>query len=196
MILERSSGVLLHITSLPGKHGIGTLGPEAERFADMLKQAGQRYWQILPIGPVDAAFSYSPYASTSTFAGNWLFISLEKLVQNKWFNGDPGPAFKDDHFIQFEEVINHKLPFLEGACGDFFSLAAASDMKDYELFRKDNAYWLDDYALYSSIAEETGSGNWLEWDTALSMREPKTLAQWSVKLAAKIRLHTCDLGKR
>src|SRR5271157_4479769 len=116
MNLERSSGILLHITSLAGKYGAGTLGPEARAFADTLKAAGQRYWQILPLGPTDGAFSHSPYASASTFAGNWLYISLEYLAEKEWYSGDPGEAFPEDHFIHFDRVIRHKLPILETAC--------------------------------------------------------------------------------
>jgi 4-alpha-glucanotransferase len=79
MKIKRSSGILMHITSLPGKHGIGTLGKEAYEFIDSLKQGGQKYWQTLPLGPTSPIFGYSPYASSSSFAGNYLFINLEML---------------------------------------------------------------------------------------------------------------------
>ena len=79
MKLKRSSGLLLHISSLPGRHGIGTMGKEAYRFIDQLAEGGQKYWQILPTGPVSSVFGYSPYASLSSFAGNYLFINLEML---------------------------------------------------------------------------------------------------------------------
>ena len=85
MNIDRSSGVLLHITSLPGKYGIGTLGDEAKKFADEMTECGLKYWQILPIGPVSPTHAYSPYSSTSTFAGNYLLISIEKLLSEEWF---------------------------------------------------------------------------------------------------------------
>src|SRR3990172_11555433 len=155
MNLERSSGILLHITSLPGTHGLGTLGAEALAFADTLKTAGQRYWQILPIGPVGKAFDYSPYASSSTFAGNWLFISLEKLSQKKWFAGDPGDAFPEGNFADFDRVIAHKRPILDKACDDFFSKAGGDEKQEYERFCKSESSWLDDFALYSSLTQRS-----------------------------------------
>jgi len=81
MLQQRSSGLLLHITSLPSAHGVGDLGPEAYRFADFLSASGQTYWQILPLTPVDPGAGFSPYSSPSAFAGNTLMISLEKLVE-------------------------------------------------------------------------------------------------------------------
>jgi 4-alpha-glucanotransferase len=190
MKLDRSSGVLLHITSLPGRYGIGTLGPEALQFADLLRKAGMRYWQILPIGPVDGRLGYSPYASTSTFAGNWLFISLEKLAEETWFSGDIGPdPFTEEHTVPFDDVIKHKLTILKMAGDDFFSKAAGDEMRDYDRFCKDEAYWLDDFALYSAVAEHTGEINWLEWETGISMREPRSIGQWNKKLAGEIRFH-------
>jgi 4-alpha-glucanotransferase len=191
MKLERSSGTLLHITSLPGKHGIGTLGPEARDFAGRLRDAGMRYWQILPIGPVDAKLDYSPYASTSAFAGNWHFISLERLAEEKWFSGTIG-AFpvKEGYVVSFEEVIAHKLPILEKACGDFFSHAAGSELNAYKKFCDAEANWLDDFALFSAIAEQTGTTEWLKWDENLSMREPGTLEQRRKKLGMEVRFHS------
>jgi len=90
MEIKRSSGILLHISSLPGNYGIGTLGAEAYQFAQQLQKGGQSYWQILPFGPVSPVFEYSPYASKSTFAGNPLLISLDKL-KKKWFEIDIKP---------------------------------------------------------------------------------------------------------
>ncbi|MBN2158327.1 MAG: 4-alpha-glucanotransferase [Spirochaetes bacterium] len=191
MKLERSSGVLLHITSLPGKYGIGTLGPEAAEFAGMLRKAGMRYWQILPVGPVAAPFGYSPYASTSTFAGNWLFISLEKLAENSWFSGKIGDSpFREGHSVPYGEVVLHKLPILESACEDFFSRAPAGEIADFERFVHDEAYWLRDFALHSAIVEHTGLHDWLDWDAELSMRRPRALKEWREKLEARVKFHS------
>jgi 4-alpha-glucanotransferase len=191
MKLERSSGMLLHITSLPGKHGIGTLGPEAKDFASRLRDAGMRYWQILPIGPVDAKLDYSPYASTSAFAGNWHFISLERLAEEKWFSGTMGTfPVKEGYVVPFKEVISHKLPVLEKACEDFFSHAADREQTAYKKFCDTEAYWLDDFTLFSAIAEQAGTTEWLEWDRDLSMREPGALEQLRKKLGTEIRFHS------
>ncbi len=189
MNLERSSGVLLHITSLAGKYGIGTLGPEARHFADLLKAAGQRYWQILPLGPTEGTFSHSPYGSTSTFAGNWLFISLEDLAEKSWFAADIGAPRREESFVEFDTAIEHKLPVLEKACIDFFSKADGKERHDYEAFCKNESYWLEDFALYSSLAEALGEWNWVEWEPGISAREPKALAHWKTRLSDRIRLY-------
>ncbi len=191
MKLDRSSGILLHITSLPGKYGIGTLGPEAKDFAGLLKNAGMRYWQILPIGPVDAKLDYSPYASTSAFAGNWHFISLERLAEEEWFSGSMASfPVKEGYAVSFEDVIRHKLPVLVKACDDFFAKAGDDDMQRYERFCKSEAYWLNDFALFSAAAEHEGTTDWLAWDPDLSMREAKALNRWKERLAMEIRFHS------
>jgi 4-alpha-glucanotransferase len=190
MKLDRSSGILLHITSLPGRYGIGTLGPEAKEFAGLLAKAGMRYWQILPIGPVDARFGFSPYASTSTFAGNWLFISLEMLAEEAWFPGPLPPASaKEDLAVSFEDAIALKMPALESACRGFFSAAARADTLAYNHFCSDESSWLDDFALFSAITEETGTPDWLKWDAGLASREPKSIGMMNKKLADRVRFH-------
>lgn len=190
MIRERSSGILLHITSLPGRYGIGTLGPEAEAFADLLERAGMRYWQILPMGPVEASLGYSPYASRSAFAGNPLFISLEKLAAEKWFPGPLAPSpFPEDHFVSFDDVVRHRRPIIERACEAFFSRADESSRKEYEDFSARERYWLDDYALYTAGAEEAGTGDWLAWEPGLSMRKPAALRELARRRGDRVRFH-------
>ena len=189
MKLERSGGILLHITSLPGKYGIGTLGPEAMRFADTLRRAGQSYWQVLPLGPVEAALGFSPYASTSTFAGNWHLISLELLAAEPWFGGDIGEPFPDAPFVDFERVIAHKLPLLERACADFFSNAGEHLVEDYGKFCEKESAWLDDFALYAALAENAGTRDWLKWEPGISARKPESLDEWRLKLEDRVRFH-------
>lgn len=191
MKLDRSSGALLHITSLPGKHGIGTLGPEATAFAERLRDAGMRYWQILPIGPVDAKLDYSPYASISAFAGNWHFISLDKLAGEKWFSSTPGPfPLPEDHTVPFAEAVAFKLPYLERACRDFFTGASGEEFRSFEKFIETEGYWLEDYALFSAMAEKTETTNWLEWEAGISMRKPEALNSRRKELADRIRFHS------
>ena len=183
MRLERSSGVLLHITSLPGKHGTGTLGPEAREFAGQLKKAGMKYWQILPIGPVAAAFDFCPYASPSTFAGNPLFISLEDLAGEPWCSLDIPPYKNDnDHFVDFYSVLKHKMPLLHRAY-DQFQAAPEKYHRDYLSFCSDSAWWLDDFSLYATLAKQFDTLDWTAWDHDIALREPAALKKWNEKLA-------------
>jgi len=190
MKIDRSCGVLLHITSLPGRYGIGTLGDEAFAFAGMLSRGGQSCWQILPIGPVSEAQGYSPYASTSTFAGNPFFISLEKLKQQPWFGKDTGGAgFPDDDFVDFGRVAAHKMPLLHRACELFFKRATRSEVELFEKFCADAAGWLDDYALFSALAGHFKTNHWHTWPKDISHRSSDALAAWRKKLKSSIRFH-------
>ena len=190
MILDRSCGILLHVTSLPGNHGIGTLGREAREFAELLKDAGQTYWQILPLGPVSPAFDFSPYATTSAFAGNPYFVSLDEIAKEKWHGGriDAGD-FDEDHFVDFDRVTGHKMRELERANDLFFSAALPEDMKAYGDFCTDAAWWLDDFSLYTALAEHFSTNNWTEWDGDISAREPAALKKWSARLEERVRYH-------
>ncbi|MEI6125545.1 MAG: 4-alpha-glucanotransferase, partial [Pseudomonadota bacterium] len=190
MRIKRSCGVLLHITSLPGKYGIGTLGDEAFQFAHMLHKGGQSCWQILPLGPVSASQGYSPYASTSTFAGNYLFISLEKLKAHAWFSGElASPGCAEDDFVDFAAVVEHKLPLLRAAAAYFFTLAPEQEVRAFEAFCAGARHWLDDYALYAALAEHFGTNHWQQWDRPISLREPAALASWRNRLRKGIKFH-------
>ncbi len=190
MNLPRSSGMLLHISSLPGRYGIGTLGDEAYEFADTLKRAGQRYWQILPIGPVVGAFGFSPYASPSTFAGNPLFISIERMINESWCALTCGTdEFAQDHFVDFERVVSHRAQFFAEAARQFFSGASGSEKKEFDRFCAGQADWLDDYALYMALSVKHGTFNWLMWDTPVARREPAALARERKELEEEIRIH-------
>ncbi|MFC1670020.1 4-alpha-glucanotransferase [Spirochaetota bacterium] len=187
MELKRSSGILQHITSLPGNYGIGTLGEEAFTFANTLKQAGMSYWQILPIGPVHSSLGYSPYSSTSTFAGNYLFISLEMLAGENWFSRDIPPfEVKDDNNINFSDVEKHKLPILLNAYDDFKKNSSDVDKSKFQNFCDKSKYWLDDFSQFSAIAEHFNSSNWLEWESNISKRQTNALNALCKKLREKI----------
>ena len=190
MRFERSCGVLLHISSLPGRYGTGTLGPEAYEFAELLAKGGQSYWQVLPIGPVAPALGYSPYASTSTFAGNPLFISLEKLRQKSWFTGVIDTAvFPDSDFCDFDAVSKHKLPLLRSACGSFFLNAASDELDDFAAFCAESSSWLDDYALFAALGDHFGTNNWPSWDKDIARREPASIEAWRSRLQPAVRFH-------
>ncbi len=148
---KRGAGVLMPIFSLPGEYGIGTLGEEARRFADFLRDAGQSYWQILPLGPT--GYGDSPYQSFSTFAGNPYFINLPKLVEQGLITKEECDAedFGDDpRRVSYEKLYYKRFPLFERACGRFF---AAGAPEGYEGFLKENEDWLDGYARFMERKE-------------------------------------------
>lgn len=146
--MNRSSGIIMHIASLPGKYGIGTFGKEAYKFGDFLKKAGQKYWQILPLGPT--SFGDSPYQSFSAFAGNPYFIDFDILRQDgfldesDYYSVNFGESSED---IDYGLIFKEKLRVLKIAYEKF----KLRQDKDLIKFQEAEAYWLDDYALYMSI---------------------------------------------
>src|ERR1700742_206834 len=174
MALERSSGLLLHISSLPSYGGIGDLGPAAYAFADFLASAKQRLWQVLPLSPT--GFGNSPYAALSAFAGNPLLISLEKLVEAGWLTEDriaglPGHAGN----VRFAEVEQRKWPLLVEAARNFLAHHDDEQWARFQRFREENAFWLADYARYSVLRQRFSSGYWLSWPKEYAQRDPEAL---------------------
>jgi 4-alpha-glucanotransferase len=172
---------LLHPTSLPGRFGIGDLGPQARAFLDFLAGTGQCWWQMLPLGPIGAG--HSPYQSYSSYAGNPLLISPEGLVDDGWLT--PGdwkdyPVLPDDR-VDFEAVTAAKETLLRRAFGRF-----QPGHLDFEAFCDDNAHWLDDYALYMALKEVHRGASWNSWERELIVREPKALARCRETLAGEI----------
>jgi 4-alpha-glucanotransferase len=155
---ERTSGILLHPTSLPGRYGIGELGREALSFADWLAAAGQRVWQVLPLGPT--GYGESPYQLFSAFAGNPLLLSLDTMVDHGWLSRrdlESAPGFSDDK-VEFERVIPWKTALLRRAFDAFRPEA------DYEEFCRENAGWLDKFASFMALKEANGGTSWTCWD--------------------------------
>src|SRR3974377_2381427 len=156
MKFPRSAGILLHPTSLPGRFGIGELGAEAYRFADFLARAGQRIWQVLPLGPT--GYGDSPYQCFSAFAGNPLLISLEKLVEEGVLSTadlDGAPPFPSRQ-ADYGWGIQFKLPLLKRAAESFKAGAGARERDHYEDFCRQNAAWLDNYSLFAALKEAHG----------------------------------------
>ncbi|MBL8966627.1 MAG: 4-alpha-glucanotransferase [Spirochaetaceae bacterium] len=186
MRMNRSSGILLHPSSLPGPYGIGELGSGAFRFVDRLAEAGQRLWQVLPLGPT--GFGDSPYAPFSSFAGNELLVSLELLEKEGLLDkadlAPPRPF--DPARVDYGELTAWKRPLLETAARRFLAGAGAERRAAYEAFRAREAAWLEDYALflaikaeYDELARETGepSSLWCElWPEPLALRDPAALS--------------------
>lgn len=169
MRFPRSSGIILHPTSLPGRSGIGEIGTEAHRFLDFLAAAGQKIWQVLPLGPT--GYGDSPYQCFSAFAGNPLLIELD--------GQDPAPAFPEDT-VDYGRVIEYKLPLIRRAAERFVPDA------DYEEFTRSHASWLDDYALFMALKQEHGGAAWTLWPRPLALREPGALARARERLTAGI----------
>jgi len=188
MRFRRCSGILLHPTSLPGRFGIGELGPEAYHFADFLAGTGQGIWQVLPLGPT--GYGDSPYQCFSAFAGNPLLVSLEKLVEaGDLAGGDiekdlpPFPARQTD----FGWVIVYKLPLLRKAARNFHLHASPERRREYESFCRENAAWLDNYALFIALkGAHGGEAVWNKWERDIAARQPEALAQWQERLAGEI----------
>jgi 4-alpha-glucanotransferase len=177
MRFPRSSGILLHPTSLPGKFGIGDLGREAYAFVDFLVASGQRLWQVLPLGPT--GYGDSPYQCFSAFAGNTLLISPELLVDEGLLGMDEiarVPAFPQER-VDFDRVIKLKNALLVKAFESFKETTSAELRSEFEAFCQQEASWLDDYALFRALKDANHGAMWNKWEPALVRRDPEALAR-------------------
>ena len=172
LLSRRTSGVLLHITSLPGPHGSGDLGAPARHFVDWLAAAGQSLWQILPLSP--AGPGNSPYQSVSAFAGNPLLVDLDDLVHCGWLPWMAHQGF-DHHRCDFVRVTPHRMACLRNAWAGFTERASDTDRAQLTAFCTEHTHWLDDYALFMVLDERHG-GPWSDWPTPLAQRHPEALA--------------------
>ena len=186
MHFPRSSGLLLHPTSLPGRFGIGDLGPEAFRFVDFLAEAGQTLWQVLPLGPT--GFGDSPYQCFSSLAGNPLLISPQRLEEQGWLDASSMgevPQFPVDE-ADFSRVIPWKTALLESAARRFFHRAEPRDREQFDAFCRVNTHWLDDFALFMALKQYHDYAVWSRWDPGIRWREPAAMANWRQRLAEAI----------
>ncbi|MFZ2652701.1 MAG: 4-alpha-glucanotransferase, partial [Burkholderiaceae bacterium] len=145
---QRASGVLLHITSLPGPHGIGDFGPGAYHFVEWLSSAGQKIWQVLPMTPIGPG--NSPYQSVSAFAGSPLMVALEPLIERGWLAPAEVPAFESRR-VDFERVAPWRLRRLREAAAGFEVHAAPADRDALRAWCAREANWLDDYSLFMAL---------------------------------------------
>lgn len=188
MKFERSAGILLHPTSLPGKFGIGDIGKEAFNFVDFLDHSGQKLWQVFPLGPT--GYGDSPYQCFSAFAGNPLLISPEKLQDNGFLTQSELkniPKF-DPSTIDFGEVIDYKKSLLKKAYKHFKENTNGFE-KQFDQFCNSHKDWLDDFALFMAAKEHHGGGLWTGWDKDLVLRKENSLKKWTEKLVDDIRYH-------
>ena len=189
---NRSSGILLHPTSLPGRYGIGDLGDVAYQWVDQLVRCRQKLWQVLPLGPT--GFADSPYACLSAFAGNPLLISLEKLVEQGYLErqdlADP-PTFSI-HAVDYGAVIGFKNPLLRKAASCFLAQAVPGQQADFERFCRENAAWLDDVAHFMAYKEHFDNAIWYEWDQDIALRQNRECPQQTTRGTfdrTQIRIH-------
>ena len=186
--MDRAAGILLSISSLPSPYGIGTLGQAAYDFIDFLADAGQKYWQMLPVGPI--SYGDSPYSSFSAFAGNPYYIDLDMLIADglltkteaaapNW-GGDPGR-------VDYGAVYEHRFPLLEKA----FDRGWDRDQSAVTRFLTKNRAWLPDYALFMALKRHFGMAAWTQWpDEDIRLRRPGAAAAWAVKLDRDVRFFT------
>ncbi|HWH83781.1 MAG TPA: 4-alpha-glucanotransferase, partial [Burkholderiaceae bacterium] len=180
---ERRAGVLLHLTSLPGPHGIGDLGPEAFHFVDWLVAAGQRVWQVLPTTPVGPGDS--PYQSVSAFAGSPLMVALEPLVARGWLAAPMVPAF-DAARVAYAHVTPWRLTQLRLAAEGFRVQASPAERAACAAWCAQEAHWLDDYALFMALERAHAGASWWHWPAPQRTREPAALAQARHELLEEI----------
>ncbi len=172
----RASGVLLHVTSLPSPYGIGDVGAAAAAWIDRLREAGQSWWQVLPLGPT--GYGDSPYQSLSSFAGNGLLMSPDWLIEDELLRVSDceGRSFSSD-VVDYDAVASFKRRLLETAWTNFRAGARPDLRPAYVQFCRDHAHWLDDYALFRALKSRHGGAHYLEWPAKLSRRAPDALAQ-------------------
>ena len=179
----RRSGVLLPVTSLPSRFGIGTFSKEAYAFVDFLKEAGQKLWQILPLGPT--GYGDSPYQAFSTFAGNPYLIDLEELIENGWLteeeceNTDWGGS---KSYVDYEKMYQGRFPLLRKA----YHNSHIAENAEFIAFCEENDWWLSDYALFMAIKDSQGGASFLEWDAPLKLREPEAIRRCRHELSDEI----------
>lgn len=182
----RASGVLLPVSSLPSAYGIGCFSKEAYDFVDRLKKAGQSYWQILPLGPT--GYGDSPYQSFSTFAGNPYFIDPEDLIERGYITKQKCGSFDfgdNAEYVDYARIYESRFLLLREA----WKNSKIANEPAFRIFVKDNAYWLDDYALYMAVKASFGNVCWVEWDEEIKTRMPEALEKYRTKFADEVEFY-------
>ena len=165
--MNRTAGILLSVSSLPSKYGIGCFSKSAYEFADWLKEAGQSYWQILPLGPT--SYGDSPYQSFSTYAGNPYFISLEDLIEEGVLTEKECEKLETESkegTIDYKKLYEDRYPILRKA----YERSNISENPDYQQFLAENEWWLSDYALFMAVKDRFEGRPWTEWAEDIRLR--------------------------
>lgn len=176
----------MHISSLPSKYGIGTLGKEAYRFADFLKASKQKYWQILPVG--QTSYGDSPYQSLSSYAGNPYFIDLDMLCEDGLLKEEEYNTIDwgiDPYKVDYEKMFNERFKILRLA----FNRSKGKKDDKFIAFKKENAFWLEDYSLYMAVKNYFDLKAWTEWDEDIRLREPAAIKKYSRLLRDEIEFY-------
>ena len=187
----RSSGVLLPLTSLPGRSGVGDLGADAYRFVDFLVQGKQSLWQVLPLGPTSTGNFHSPYVALSAFAGNPLLLSLEALVEDGLLSESAlsvVPTVSEDK-ADYDAANSEKMALLQTVAEKFPSTASAAWRAAFVDFCAQQRWWLDDYACFMAIRTTFADASWHTWEPELVRREPAAVRAWRERLSADIHFH-------
>lgn len=182
-MLERGAGILLPITSLPSPYGIGTFGKAAYEFIDFLKGAGQKYWQVLPMGPT--SYGDSPYQSFSAFAGNPYFIDLEFLIEEGLLEREYVESFHwgdEESYVSYDIIYQNRFRVLRAAYKNSFH----EEAPDFRIFKQENEYWLKDYCMFMACKEHFGSVEWLKWDEDIRFRKKEALEKYEELLKEDI----------
>ena len=180
----RNSGILMHITSLPGAYGVGTMGKEAYRFVDFLEEAGQSYWQILPLTPT--GYGDSPYQSCSTFAGNHYLIDLDQLIEQGLLEKQEVESCRwsvTEQRVDFGLLYQSRLSVLRKAFDRF------EETEEFRSFCRKQKAWLPDFALFMALKEAFHGRDWQNWSLSLLMRMPAVLESYRRELKEEIQFH-------
>ena len=185
--MERSAGILLHISSLPSRFGIGDLGPESYAFVDFLDTAGQTYWQILPISPTEVSSGNSPYSGLSAFAGNILLISPEQLLEDGLLEKkDLLEKVANSNKVNYEEVTRLKIGLLDKAFSNFEKGTNKELSNAFDKFVQEEASWLEDYSLYAALKSEYKT-SWQKWPKGIKFRKESAIKKVKEELKDGIR---------
>ncbi|HEX3037752.1 MAG TPA: 4-alpha-glucanotransferase [Oscillospiraceae bacterium] len=179
----RGAGILLPITALPSNYGIGTLGASAYEFIDFLKAAGQKYWQVLPVGPT--SFGDSPYQSFSAFAGNPYFIDFDLLIEKGLFTQEDVSAFdwgENPSSVDYAKIFASRFQVLQLA----FQHSKQKRSKEYQAFCTENSFWLQDYSLYMALKFHFKNQEWLLWPEDIRLRNPQAIRNYEKELKDQI----------
>lgn len=185
--MGRSCGVIAAVSSLPSPYGIGTIGAAARSFVDFLAQAGQSWWQVLPVGPT--SYGDSPYQSPSSFAGNPYLIDLDQLIEDGLLDRDEVTAIEwgsDPEHVDYGVLFRERLPLLRKA----YRRGWERDQVEVAAFAREHASWLDDYALFMALKQHFGMASWTQWpDAGARLRRPDALTHYRSELADERDFH-------
>jgi len=184
---DRMSGVLLHVTSLPSRGGVGDFGPAAYAFVDFLAAAKQRLWQVLPLGPT--GYGSSPYSAVSAFAGNPALISLERLADGGWITAERVEQWaQQDEPLDLVAAMARKLPLIEEAAANFLDHASDEAHARFQNFCQENMSWLPDYATFNVLRRSFGGASWNEWPERYAQRNSDALTALLTERARELAI--------